>query len=165
MLLEFGDFCIEKPVPSLSCLSFLGQFPLRPGTQLSFWVLTGAWLPPLPSPGDSSPLAAEWQRQHESSGKWGKEELTKDAEVAAGIAASMASPTPGLTTPSDPTAPELEGNGSLASRSCSDLAGCVAPGRWCTPSVALPLSPAKGDNTPTSSGHLGGHPGEPPAWD
>lgn len=59
----------------------LPQFPWEVSSEawdpaLSFWVLTGAWLPPLPSPGDSSPPAAERQPQHEGSGKWEKGKLT-----------------------------------------------------------------------------------------
>ena len=83
VLLEFGDFCIQKPfaLTPACTLPPLPQFPWAVSSEawdpaLSFWVLTGAWLPPLPSPGDSSPLAAEWQRQHEGSGKWGKGKLT-----------------------------------------------------------------------------------------
>lgn len=81
----FGDFKAfdsRKPFAlTLAPYPSLPQFPWAGSSgawdlALSFWILAGAWLPPLPSlsPGDGSPQAAEQRQQHEGSGKWWKEE-------------------------------------------------------------------------------------------
>lgn len=114
----------------------LPQFPWEVSSAawdpaLSFWVLTGAWLPPLPSPGDSSPPAAERRPQHEGSGKWGKESA-RGLGGGPGPAASVASHTPGLTH----SVPLSWGKGRLA-------AGLCGPSRRRSLSgfSAWPLSP------------------------
>nr|KAF6283172.1 ST6 N-acetylgalactosaminide alpha-2,6-sialyltransferase 4 [Pipistrellus kuhlii] len=59
------DLCLDSSLyPPLPQFPWEGASSEAWDPALSLWVLTGAWLPPLPSPGDSSPPAAERQRQH-----------------------------------------------------------------------------------------------------